>query len=347
MAWLVAEHLTMSITAQRRDIHDPDVVKAFANVVKTPKALSALTCLTIADICATNETLWNDWKRSLFGKLYQFTQEQLALGAEKTLNYQKLGIEHRQQAELTLLPQLNAEQQPQLYQFWQLCPEGYFVRHTPTQLVWHALKYLENPIPPMVLVSNQHARGATEIFVYCADQPHLFTLLAHTLSNKKITIHDAQVLTSDTGLVLDSFIVTEFNGEPLNDQRQQQIHTALLTSLAKNSSTQGREVRFQPPKKPLKHRSFKRKTQVRFLANSQPNQTAFELFTLDREGLLAQIGYIFSQQHLSLLNAKITTIGERAEDFFVVCNAQQKALSDTEKQALKTQLLAELVLPDV
>lgn len=336
MAWLVAEHLTMSITAQRRDIHDPDVVKTFAKVVKNPTALAALTCLTIADICATNETLWNDWKRSLFGKLFQFTTEQLALG-EESLDYQQLGIENRQLAFGTLATQLTDEQLQQLEQFWQHCPESYFVRHNPTQLVWHARRYLHNPTLPMVLVSNQHARGATEIFVYADDQPQLFARLAQTLSAKKISIHDAQVLTSENSLVLDSFIVSEFDGQPLNENRQIQVQHALIKTLSN-----AQKVAFRLHKKPLKNLSFKRKTKVRFLENSQPNQTAFELFTLDREGLLAQIGYIFSQQHLILQNAKITTIGEKAEDFFVVSTAEQKALNDAEKTALKARILAEL-----
>ncbi|QIM63221.1 protein-P-II uridylyltransferase [Pasteurellaceae bacterium Orientalotternb1] len=336
MAWLVAEHLTMSITAQRRDIHDPDVVKTFAKVVKNPTALAALTCLTVADICATNETLWNDWKRSLFNKLFQFTTEQLALG-EKSLDYQQLGIENRQLAFSSLTTQLTAEQQQHLEQFWQYCPDSYFVRHSPTQLVWHALSYLHNPTLPMVLVSNQHARGATEIFVYADDQPQLFARLAQTLSAKKISIHDAQVLTSENSLVLDSFIVSEFDGLPLNEHRQSQLQQALIKTLSN-----AKKVAFRLHKKPLKNLSFKRKTKVRFLANALPNQTAFELFTLDREGLLAQIGYIFSQQHLILQNAKITTVGEKAEDFFVVSTANQKALNDAEKAALKAQILVEL-----
>lgn len=337
MAWLVAEHLTMSITAQRRDIHDPDVVKTFANVVKNPTALAALTCLTVADICATNETLWNDWKRSLFLKLFQFTEQQLQLGSEETINHQQLSQAHQQQAYTELEGLISAEQKTRLLQFWQSCPESYFVRNSPTQLYWHALHYLKDPALPMVLISNQYARGATEIFVHCQDQAQLFARIAQMLSQKKVSIHDAQILTSDHGLVLDSFIITEMNGEPLDDERSEQIQSALLKTLLADT-----EKVFNPSKKSVKHQAFKRKTKIRFLANSQPNQTAFELFTLDREGLLAQIGYIFGQLKLNLLNAKITTIGERVEDFFVVSNQQNGALAEEEQAMLKQHLLAML-----
>lgn len=334
MAWLVAEHLTMSITAQRRDIHDPNVINEFAQIVKTPTALSALTCLTIADICATNETLWNDWKRALFDKLFQFTQTQLTLGKEKTVDYQQLGIENQQQASIEINSYLSPEQQKIITQFWQSCPTGYFVRHTSTQLVWHAINYAKNPTLPLVLISNQFARGATEIFIHCTDRPQLFASLASTLSAKKVSIHDAQVLTTDSGLVLDSFIITELNGEPLTDYRQSQIQQTLIELL-----TNDKPFIFKALKHAHKHRSFSRRTTLRFLANSQPNQTAFELFTLDRDGLLAQIGYIFGQQQLTLLNAKITTIGEQVEDFFVVTNANQTALTNEEKIALHNQII--------
>ncbi|KMK52366.1 protein-PII uridylyltransferase [[Actinobacillus] muris] len=336
MAWLVAEHLTMSVTAQRRDIHDAEVIRQFAKKVKNLTALSALTCLTVADICATNKTLWNDWKRSLFLKLFQLTRQQLALG-DQSLDTQTLARQHQQTALNQLTAELGDTENTILLGFWQHCPLHYFTRHTPTQLVWHAIKYVKNPQLPMVLVSNQYARGATEIFIYAADQPQLFARLAQTLSQKKITIHDAQIITSENGLVLDSFIVSEINGQPLNDDRSRQIHRALHNTLSQTANQT-----FKLIKKPIKHQSFRRKTKLRFLADSHPNQTAFELFTLDREGLLAHIGDIFNRLSLNLLNAKITTIGERAEDFFVVSNNRQQALSEAEKQALTDVILAEL-----
>ncbi len=333
MAWLVREHLTMSITAQRRDIHDPNVVKVFAEIVENPTALSDLVCLTVADICATNESLWNDWKKTLLAQLYQFTLQQFA----QKLDYQKEAENNRLQALELIKFALTPTQHKRLQAYWAPIPTSYFLRNKPKQLVWHALSLLKQKELPMVLVSNEHARGATEIFIHCQDQNQLFARIAQALSQKKISIHDAQIITSENGLVLDSFIVSELNGQALSEERCQQVQQALLKVLI-----DPKKQAFMAIKKPIKHQSFKRKTKLRFLVNSNQNQTAFELFTLDREGLLAQISHIFNQLHLVLKNAKITTIGERVEDFFVVSTQENQALTEAEQKALKARILAEL-----
>lgn len=129
--------------------------------------------------------------------------------------------------------------------------------------------------------------------------------------------------------------MSEINGLPLTSERSLQIQKALEKIL----ETPQKITKFI--KKPIKHSSFKRKTRLRFLENASEKQTAFELFALDRDGLLAQIGHIFNQLNLNLINAKITTIGERVEDFFVVSTSEGKALTEQQKQILKETIMQE------
>ncbi len=67
-----------------------------------------------------------------------------------------------------------------------------------------------------------------------------------------------------------------------------------------------------------------------------------ELVALDMPGLLAKIGAVFAKLRISLQAAKITTIGERAEDFFIVVNEHGSQLTDDEQLVLKAELIAKL-----
>lgn len=336
IVWLVKEHLTMSITAQRRDIHDSNVVQSFAEIVENSTALMALTCLTVTDIYATNESLWNDWKRSLFTQLFQFTQQQLQLGVTKPLDSQQLALTHQLKALDKLIPILTEAQQQQLNLFWQTCPTSYFLRNNVPQLMWQAQGYLAQSQLPLILVRNQSTRSTTELFIHCVDQPQFIARITQGLNQKKLYIHAAQIITSSTHLVFDSFIVSEINGKSLTEERCLQLQTLLYKLISNPNNPLNKPIR------KIKRSTIKHTTALRFLDDQRSDQTSFELFTLDSDGLLARISYIFNQLNLNLLNAKITTIGERVEDFFIINNAQQQALTATEKAQLQQLLLAEL-----
>ncbi|MDP8104282.1 bifunctional uridylyltransferase/uridylyl-removing protein GlnD [Pasteurella atlantica] len=335
MTWLVAEHLTMSMTAQRRDIYDPQVISEFAKTVKNHTALSALLCLTFADMSSTNKTFWNKWKEQLFTQLYTATKEQIERGEEQCIDYQQLSLVNRQRVAEKLPAIYDEIQIKQINTFWNSCPDSYFIRHNTEQLNWHIQGYLQAEMQlPLILVSNINQQNMTQLFIHCQDMPHFFSTVAQLLTQKKMTILEAQILTNNQ-LVFDSFVVAEYNGEPLSETRREQLKNALFNVLNQP------KLRFKLIKKPIKFTPFKHKTKVKFLDNSHLEQTEFEFKTLDREGLLAHISDIFNELNLQLLNAKITTIGERVEDFFVVANSENKALSEEQKALLMQRLLEE------
>ncbi len=336
MAWLVRQHLLMSVTAQRRDIHDPEIVMAFAEQVQNRVRLDLLLCLTVADICATNETLWNSWKRSLLATLYQYTTQQFRQGMENLLDNSEKIQAHRTQAIALLQGQDPSVSLNALYQFWQRCPDDYFLRNNPQQLVWHAQLLLDSPQEPLVKISNRFSQGGTEVFVYCRDQPNLFNKVVTTIGAKKISIHDAQIITTEDGYALDSFIVTELNGDLLKFDRRRVLESALVEVLVSDKIP---KLSATPDRK-LQH--FRVKTDVRFLHLSKQEQTEMELFALDKAGLLAEVSQVFSELKLNLLNAKITTVGARAEDFFILANENGTALTKSERDLLERRLYEKL-----
>lgn len=331
MTWLVKQHLLMSITAQRRDIHDPEVVLHFSAQVKNQTYLDYLTCLTVADINATNETLWNTWKRSLLATLYQYSSQQLQQGMDNLLNNQEKINYHRHQA-MSLLQQQSQYNKADIEALWQRCPDDYFLRNTIKQITWHTQLVLASTENILVKISNRFASGGTEIFIYCRDQANLFNKVVTTIGAKKFSIHDAQIITSLDGYVFDSFIVTELDGSLAKFDRRRELETALTKVLSSPEMPKA----MLTPKKKLQH--FQVMTEVRFLNCEKSDQTEMELFALDKAGLLAEVSQVFSELKLNLLNAKITTVGARAEDFFILTNQQNQALSLIERESLQLRL---------
>ncbi|RZN53087.1 bifunctional uridylyltransferase/uridylyl-removing protein GlnD [Avibacterium paragallinarum] len=335
MQWLVAQHLLMSVTAQRRDIDDPNIVLEFAAEVKTEQRLDDLLCLTVADICATNETLWNSWKASLLALLYAYTKQQLEQGLTQGLDNRLKIEEHKTQA-LALLqreyPLLSGED---IITLWQPIPDEYFLRNNAKQICWHTQLLSEAGGNAVVKISNRFSAGGTEVFIYCQDQANLFNKVVSIIGSKQFSIHDAQIITADNGYVFDSFIVTELNGSLVRFDRRRELEQTLITGLNAEKIPTLSTVKNHHLK------PFSVKTEVKFLHTDHPTHTEMELFALDKAGLLAEVSRIFITHGINLLNAKITTIGEKAEDFFIL-NKAGKALSAIERQMLEDNLLQRL-----
>lgn len=337
VSWLVENHLVMSVTAQRRDISDPDVVADFAEQVRDAVHLSYLYCLTVADICATNEKTWNNWKGSLLRDLYFSTQRVLARGKEKPVDIRARVREHQAKAKKELLRRGIKEKD--LDALWQRFKADYFLRNQPNQIAWHAeaiIKHKQDET--LVIISKHMTRGGTELFVYGKDKPKLFATVMAILDNKNITVHDASIMTSKDNYALDSFVILEQDGEPVSQlSRIQGIKKTLIKALSNETPKLPKFRNLSRKMKP-----FKVATQVSFPATRSHGKSMMELIALDSPGLLARVGEILYRCEITLLAAKITTIGERAEDFFLLQTADGQQLDDTQQATLREALTSAL-----
>ena len=335
--WLVENHLLMSVVAQRRDIYDPDVIHEFATRVRTKNQLNHLYALTLADIRATNDNLWNDWKSSLLRELYLLTRKALEDGLESEVDLQSRIDLHKERALNTLLE--DGFTQQQVMECWAELDDSYFVRFSSKQINWHTRSILlagEADDLLLVSINDQTHRAGTEILVYGRNKPSLFAQVASVLDSRKCSIHDAQIMTTRSGFILDSFTVLDREGQRIaSTHRINSLKSAIEQQLQKTGVEHSNRRKMS-----RRMRQLNAPTKVRFF--QQPTQTMLELEAFDAPGLLASISRIFVALNFSLHMAKISTIGERAEDIFILTNTEGNPLSTEQELELKRQLTSTL-----
>lgn len=328
VAWLTESHLTMSMTAQKKDVSDPDVINEFAQKVGDINHLDYLYALTVADICATNPNLWNSWRASLLRQLYTQTKRALRRGLGNPIDKQEWIAETRAAA-LDILENENVND-TDANRIWDRLGDDYFLRESAQDIAWHTQAILQHPENngPLVLVRQNHStqfEDATQIFVYTRDMPNLFAASVAALDQLHLTVMDARIITASSNFSLDTYIVLDENGEALHDsQRLDHIRETLINTLSQPASFPEIVQRRMP--RQLKH--FDVKTQVTISNDIANQRTIVEIITLDRPGLLARIGRLFMDAGVELQNARIATLGERAEDVFFITDKQQQPISD-------------------
>ncbi|WP_417655874.1 [protein-PII] uridylyltransferase [Pseudidiomarina aestuarii] len=344
VAWLVRQHLFMSVTAQKRDIHDPEVVREFAETVQTQERLNYLYCLTVADIRATNSTLWNNWKATLLENLYHATAAYFARAAQTDTPSAAREMRqriHEHQAHAMALLLSAGYDATTIELLWGRFTADYFLRHRPEQIAWHT-QYIarveSDEQLPLILVGDESNQGTTELFVYHHEQDYLFAAIAAVLEGQNLSIHDAQILATRDGYVMDTFVMLQQNGQPLTDARhieslKQQLHD-VLRSRQPVPSVQRRL--------PRRLRSFTVTTKIEFVPTKNKHRTAFELVALDRPGLVARVARVLQRLDLNILTAKISTVGEQAEDLFIVTTRRHEALDAEQQNELRQQIIAAL-----
>ncbi|MFU6377743.1 [protein-PII] uridylyltransferase [Metapseudomonas otitidis] len=344
VAWLVQNHLVMSTTAQRKDLSDPQVILDFARLVGDQTHLDYLYVLTVADINATNPSLWNSWRASLLRQLYTETKRALRRGLENPLDREEQ-IRQTQVAAIDILVR-NGIDQDDAEQLWAQLGDDYFLRHTASDVAWHTEAILQHPDgnDPLVLIKETAQRefeGATQIFIYAPDQHDFFAVTVAAMSQLNLNIHDARIITSTSQFTLDTYIVLDTAGGSIGNDpaRIQEIREGLIDAL-KNPDEYPAIIQRRVPRQ-LKHFAFP--PEVTISNDAQRPVTVLEVIAPDRPGLLARIGRIFLDFDLSLQNAKIATLGERVEDVFFITDADNQPLSDPELcQRLQAAIVSQL-----
>lgn len=335
VVWLVREHLLMSVTAQRQDISDPDVINRFATRMADREHLDYLYLLTVADIAGTGPKLWNAWKDRLLADLYSATRFALRRGLENPVHGNERVIECRLAARMLLHDHGMVD--ASIDAVWAEFPDESFLRYRPEQLAWQTCAIAEHREGgPLVLVRSLRRSGAPamEVFVYARDSDGLFAAMAATLDRLGLNVLAARVVTARNGMSLDTFQVLATQVAAARPEDRVALVRHGLTEVLSGPLDSVRPARRALPRH-LRH--FRVPVRVEFepLGNGR---TQLALVCTDRPGLLADVAQVFRTQQVRVHAARIATFGERVEDFFQLTDERDFALD--REQALQDLRLA-------
>ncbi|MET0718204.1 MAG: [protein-PII] uridylyltransferase, partial [Pseudoxanthomonas sp.] len=332
IAWLVEQHLRMSITAQKQDISDAEVIHRFATLIGDRERLDYLYLLTCADIAGTSPKLWNAWKDRLLADLYFATRRVLREGLEQPVAADARMDEARESARALMSVQgFDAATADALFA---IMPAEGFLRFRPEQIAWQA-SALRNVAPGETRVRVRRIAddgNALEVFVHSPDRSGLFAAILATLDRMGFGIHQARVLDGPHGAIFDTFEVLPADSYASSDPAEVEagLGEALDGPLERVRTTR-RAV-------PRQLRHFRFAPRIEFGTTPDGRRTLLSLVAPDRPGLLSDVAQVLRGQGVNVHDARIATFGERAEDLFQITAANGLPLDERTQQALRDAL---------
>ncbi|MEO6016901.1 MAG: [protein-PII] uridylyltransferase, partial [Polaromonas sp.] len=331
--FLVGEHLSMSRIAQKEDLSDPEVIAAFARRVGNERYLTALYLLTVADIRGTSPKVWNAWKGKLLEDLYRYTLRVLGGRAPDA----DAEVEARKREALTLLA-LHAEPFEGHKALWETLDVSYFMRHEAADIAWHARQLSRHvgKAKAIVRARRSSAGEGMQVLVYTPDAPDLFARICGYFDEAGFSILDAKIHTARNGYALDTFQVVSPN---LADHYRE-LAAMVEADLDRTLENPGP---LPPPGKGRVSRrvkSFPIAPRVDLRPDEKAQRWLLSVSASDRVGLLYLIARVLARHRINLQLAKVTTLGERVEDTFLIDGPE---LQQNKAQiAIETELLEAL-----
>lgn len=315
IVFLVAHHLTMSAFAQKQDLADPEVIRRFAEIVRTEERLTALYLLTMCDIRGTSPKVWNMWKAKLLEDLYRMTRRLLSGENMAPL----AGVEERQEDARRLL-RLRGLRPDVETALWNQLDTAYFLRHDSEEISWHTLTLYYRPDSQEAVVRTRINPAGTglQAMIYSPDQPELFARICGFFARLGYSIVDAKIHTTRHGHALDSFALLD----PGNQLPYRDMIALIDHDLAEH-------LQRQPPLAPPPQARLSRQVkhvpltpEVSIRADESSKNYILSVTAADRAGLLYAIALVLARHGVRLSTAKIATLGERVEDTFLISGAE-------------------------
>ncbi len=336
--FLVAQHLAMSATLQRRDVFDAETVRSFAEHVGAPERLKMLCLLTYADIKAVNPEALTPWKAEMLWQLYVAATNYLT----RTLDEERLhgapGQLAKAQRILAHLP--SPADANELRAFLEGFPKRYLAAHSPEEISAHfelARRLAQSPVQIRLRFLNR----LHELTVLTADRPFLFASITGVLAAWAMNIVKAEAFANCAGTVLDTFrFVDLFRTLELNPPEVDRFKKSLVAVLRGEENLQTlMSSRVNPRTIPRPKVNIA--TETRFDDASSTHSTLLELITQDRPGLLYQVSSALAELKCNIEVALIDTEGQKVIDVFYLTHRGKK-LDCFKQEEIRQALLQQL-----
>ncbi|HIE90557.1 MAG: [protein-PII] uridylyltransferase [Methylophilaceae bacterium] len=331
--WLVEKHLQLSKVAQKSDLSDPVVIEQFAKLMGSKMRLTALYLLTVADVRATSPSVWNAWKAKLLESLFLETQRILN---DPTFTV-KNAIAARQEKAKAKLSKYGLE--PEAYaEFWGNAGEGYFSKYNSNEIAWHTRRLITHIFTEKSIVRARLSRegNGIEVMIYTRSYQDLFARICNFFDRIGYSIGEAKIFTTNHDYALNNFIVLDESTTGISyNGLLKHIEESLGDKIIKRADV-------EPPIKGRVERQVKHMpitTKVMFDSLPEGSHQMLDIIACDQPGLLANIAFILIEHNVKVHNAKINTLGNRAEDTFLISGHDGLALSSDKMQELKEALL--------
>ncbi|MFT5035550.1 MAG: [protein-PII] uridylyltransferase, partial [Litorivivens sp.] len=328
--FLVREHLSMSRIAQKEDLSNPEVIAAFAKRVGNERYLTALYLLTVADIRGTSPKVWNAWKGKLLEDLYRYTLRVLGGGAPDP----RAEVESRKREALTLLA-LHAQPFESHKALWATLDVSYFIRHEAADIAWHARQLSRHVSAGKSVVRGRRSSAGEglQVLVYTPDAPDLFARICGYFEEAGLSILDAKIHTAHNGYALDTFQVTS----PILDEHYREMVAMVEAELVRAIEDVSPLLPAGKGRVSRRVKSFPIAPRVDLRPDEKGQRWLLTVSASDRVGLLYSIARVLSHHRINLQLAKVTTLGERVEDTFLIDGPELQ--QNRAQIAIETELL--------
>jgi [protein-PII] uridylyltransferase len=346
VSWLVLHHLLLSATAFKRDIDDPKTILDLAETIQSPERLRLLLILTVADMRAVSSKVWNGWKATLLRELYSRVAEVLAGGLSTT--ERDVRVQRAKQAACELLVGWSEKDKTW---FSELGYPGYWLSFDPETHARHArlLREADHRKAPLTVDTQPlPARAVTEVTVYAADHPGLFSKISGALAVAGGSIVDARIHTMTNGMALDTFWIQDAAGGTFEQPHRLAKLSALIEQALSGRLRLPQEIhKMSRDTFGKRMRAIHAPPRVVVDNHASHNHTILEVNGRDRPGLLHDITAAISSQGVQIASAHVTTYGVRAVDVFYVKDVfGLKVENERKLGALRDAILKALDSPE-